>query len=291
MNAVTRMFSVGKKAVKRVVEEAGEALADYMDKNFRDLPIIRAEIDEQWQYVGKHGQRMGKDEDRTERGDFWLWAAIDPCSKLVFSHIVGTRAATTGFQFMADVAGRVAGHVQITTDNLNSHAGNVRAAFSGQSYSYAIETKVFAEDGLTRASKSRRKGVEKTAFCTRKAIVGNPNLRRATTSHIERVFLTVRQELARFSRMTLAYSKDLEMHKLSTCLMIGVYNLVRKHSGIDGQTPAQVAGVETKRWTMVDVVNMTERYWQPKREQENADKALARRLAEDAVFLAALEKL
>jgi hypothetical protein len=58
INAVTRMFHVGKHAVLRVIRETGEAFADYMDANFRDLPCIRIELDEQWQFVGAHGSRL-----------------------------------------------------------------------------------------------------------------------------------------------------------------------------------------------------------------------------------------
>ena len=44
INAVTRMFHVGKHAVLRVIRETGEAFADYMDANFRDLPCSRIEM-------------------------------------------------------------------------------------------------------------------------------------------------------------------------------------------------------------------------------------------------------
>ena len=89
LNAVTRMFRVGKHAVLRVIRETGEAFADYMNRNFRDLPCVRIEMDEQWQYVGAHGSRLLKQEK--ERGDFWLWCCIDADTKLVFSHKVGKR--------------------------------------------------------------------------------------------------------------------------------------------------------------------------------------------------------
>ena len=39
-------------------------------------------MDEQWQYVGCHTGRMIEPEK--ERGDFWLWAAIDADTKLDF---------------------------------------------------------------------------------------------------------------------------------------------------------------------------------------------------------------
>src|SRR5437660_1498139 len=84
INAVARMFRVGKHSVLRVIRETGEAFTDYMDANFRDLPCTRIEMDEQWQYVGIHSGRMIAPEK--EFGDFWLWACIDADTKLVLSH-------------------------------------------------------------------------------------------------------------------------------------------------------------------------------------------------------------
>ena len=93
----------------------------------------------------------------------------------------------------------------------------------------------------------------------RKAVVGSPDLETLTTSHIERAFLTVRQELKRYSRKTLAYSKDLAMHKAAVALHFGVYNFVRRHKTL-GTTPAVAAGVELEAWTLENVVEITEEY-------------------------------
>jgi IS1 family transposase len=292
INAVCRMFRTGKHAVLRVIAETGEALEDYMSRNFRDLPCARIAIDEQWQYVGKHGHRMGKVKD-AERGDFWLWCAVDPDTKLVFSYKTGRRDMSTGAVFMADVRARVTGEPQIATDNLNSYPALVRGAFGYDGYSYGTETKNFGEPrhwpGMTAMdwSRAQRKPVSKTVSSKRKAVVGSPNLGSLTTCHIERVFLSVRQELARFTRKTLAYSKDLDMHKAAINLHFGIYNLVRKHTTL-GTTPAVAAGIEESRWTLERVVEMTEAYWQPKRANEQAEKSAAKRAAEDAVFLAAM---
>src|ERR1700731_5489324 len=66
LNAVARMYRVGIHAILRVIRETGEAFADYMDANLRDLRCLRIEIDEQWQYVGAHSGRRAHD-DKTER--------------------------------------------------------------------------------------------------------------------------------------------------------------------------------------------------------------------------------
>ena len=86
IRAVARMFKVGKDTIHRVICETGEAFADYMDRNFRDLPCIRIEMDEQWQYVGCHaGCRLVKDDRERARG-LLAMGCIDADTKLVFSH-------------------------------------------------------------------------------------------------------------------------------------------------------------------------------------------------------------
>lgn len=265
LNAVCRMFKTGIHTVLRVIEETGEALGSYMGENFRDLPCKRVEMDEQWQYVGQHGQRMEKKENG--KGDYWLWAAIDPDTKLVFSYHVARRDWAASEYFVEDVAKRVSGAVQITTDNHRSYARHIRAFFGFEGVNYGTETKIFGEpDSLTAWQKRRKNGVPRVAKATREVVFGSPDLGSCTTAHIERVFLSVRQELTRFTRCTLAYSKCLRMHKLAVSLHFGLYNLVRRHRGIDGLTPAQAAGVEENRWSFEDVVKMTEAYWRKKEE-------------------------
>jgi IS1 family transposase len=268
IRAAARMFKVGKDTIHRVICETGEAFSDYMDANFRDLPCLRIEMDEQWQYVGAHSGRMIAPEK--ERGDFWLWACIDADTKLVFSHKVGKRDWWTGNSFVEDVSKRVRGPVQIATDNHRPYAFHIRQHFGYEGYSYGTETKVFGEPKLpdgTLARLGRNEGVRKMQTAERQAVVGSPDLESLTTSHIERAFLSVRQELKRYQRKGLGYSKDLETHKLAVALHFGVYNFVRVHSTL-GTTPAVAAGVEFERWTLEQVVEMTAAYMRRKEESQ-----------------------
>jgi hypothetical protein len=125
----------------------------------------------------------------------------------------------------------------------------------------------------TLARLGRNEGVRKMLTAERKAVVGSPDLESLTTSHIERVFLTVRQELKRYQRKGLGYSKDLETHKAAVAISLGVYNFVRKHTTL-GTTPAVAAGVELERWSLERVVEMTESYWRAKEDSE-FEKAFA----------------
>jgi IS1 family transposase len=281
INAICRIYRADKAAVLRIIRETGEAFADYMDKELRDLPCKRIEMDEQWQYVGCHKGRMKKPEGRWDRGDqtrgdFWLWACIDADTKLVFSHHVGKHDWSTGFHFVGDVRDRVKGPVQIATDQLPAYAGLIRHHFGYEGFSYGTETKVFGEpmmpDG-TLARFGRNEGVRKMETVDRKAIIGSPDLGSLTTSHIERCFLTVRQELKRFQRKGLGYSKDVAMHKAGVALHFGVYNFVRKHHTLK-TTPAVAAGVEWEPWTLERVVEMTADYMRRKQDAE-FEKAFA----------------
>ncbi len=295
INAACRMFKVGKHAVLRVIRETGEAFADYMDKELRDLPCKRIEMDEQWQYVGCHAGRMKKPEtvydsrDKT-RGDFWLWACIDADTKLVFSHRVGKRSWADGWSFVRDVSTRVNGPVQIATDQLAAYPFHIREHFGYEGFSYGTETKIFGEPRMldgTLARLGHNEGVAKMVTAERKAVIGSPDLGSLTTSHIERAFLTVRQELKRFQRKGLGYSKDLATHKAAVALHFGIYNFVRTHNTLK-TTPAVAAGVELERWTLERVVEMTEAYWQPRIAKAKAAKAWRKRIEEDAVFEAAI---
>lgn len=264
IEAVARMFKTGTNTITRIIRETGEAFADYMDKELRDLPCLRIELDEQWQYVGCHKGRMVAPDK--ERGDFWLWAAIDADTKLVFSHRIGRRDWTTGWHFVRDVRNRVKGPVQIATDNNVAYVRHIRSEFGYEGYSYGTETKIFGEPYLsdgTLARFGRNEGVRKMVSAERKAVVGSPDLESLTTSHIERVFLTVRQELKRFQRKGLGYSKDLATHTTAVALFLGVYNFVRKHKTL-GTSPAVAAGVELERWDLERVVDMTAAYMRRK---------------------------
>jgi IS1 family transposase len=210
------------------------------------------------------------------RGDFWPWAAIDADTKLLFSHRIGKRDWSTGYAFVGDVRKRVKGPVQIATDQLPAYAGHIRTHFGYEGYTYGTETKIFGEPYLpdgTLARLGRNEGVRKMVTAEREAVVGSPDLESLTTSHIERVFLSVRQELKRFQRKGLGYSKDLETHKHAVALFLGVYNFVRKHKTL-GTSPAVAAGVEFERWDLERVVEMTAEYCRRK-EDAKFEKAFA----------------
>jgi IS1 family transposase len=94
--------------------------------------------------------RIAKRKDRTEEierkhpdaGDVWLWVAVDADSKLVPSWRLEQRDLATATDFVNDLAQRVKGRVQITTDALRTYVNVIEDAF-GSEADYAQLDKVY----------------------------------------------------------------------------------------------------------------------------------------------------
>lgn len=263
INSVCRMFSVGKNSVLRVITETGEACEDWHNKHFKGIELERLELDEQWAYVHTHKERMSKEQKQQhpDRGDCWLWAGIDPKSKAIIGWRTGKRTAHAASSFANDLAHRIIGRVQITSDALNGYEYAIPFAFHGR-VDYAQEVKTFLNPKFPEFHYLKRR-VEPLARVDRTVIIGSPDLHTSTVCHMERYFLTMRQGNKRCARKTLAYSKSWDNHALTASLHIFVYNLCRKHE-ITKQTPAQALGIVKERWTLEDVVKMTEAYLEAK---------------------------
>ena len=259
INSVCRMFKVGKNAVLRIIEETGKACEDWHNRNFRDLAIERLELDEQWAYVHTHKERMTREvsRDNPGRGDCWLWASLDPDSKAIVNWRTGKRTIIAARDFAADLASRVPGQVQITSDQLQSYKYTIPSAFEGRA-DYAQEHKIFQKIRVDGPHWQTMR-VNPLVGVERRRISGSPDLRTSTVCHIERFFLTMRQGNKRCARKTLAYSKSWDNHALTASIHIFIYNMVRVHESLK-TTPAVKLGIAAKRWTLEDVVAMTNAY-------------------------------
>jgi hypothetical protein len=100
--------------------------------------------------------------------------------------------------------------------------------------------------------------------CTRlkkKLITGSPDIKKVSTSYIERQNLTMRMNMRRFTRLTNAFSKKLENHMFAIALYFMHYNFVRPHKTLAypyPRTPAMAAGLTKDIWTIEQIVKLTE---------------------------------
>lgn len=87
-------------------------------------------------------------------------------------------------------------------------------------------------------------------------IVGRPLQSRISTSLVERQNLTMRMQMRRFTRLTNGFSKKIETLKAAVSLHFAFYNFVRMDRALR-MTPAMAAGIETRLWTLEELVTQT----------------------------------
>jgi IS1 family transposase len=255
IRATGRITGASINTVTKLLTELGTVCSIYQDRALRDLDCKRVQCDEIWSFVGAK-QKNVKPERRAEGwGDVWTWTAIDSDSKLVLSYRVGPRDLGEATAFMKDVAGRLASRVQLTTDGLNVYLLAVAAAFQGD-VDYAQLVKVYGSDQDSRKPE-RRYSPGVCIEAIPHTVNGDPDPERISTSHVERLNLTTRMSIRRFTRLTNAFSKKVENHVAALSLHFMHYNFCRVHRTLK-TTPAVAAGVVDHVWTLGELVRLLE---------------------------------
>src|SRR5438874_8495961 len=86
---------------------------------------------------------------------------------------------------------------------------------------------------------------------------GNPDAEKISTSHIERLNLTMRMSMRRYTRLTNAFSKKVENLTAAVSLHFMYYNFCRVHQTLK-TTPAVAAGVTDHVWSLDDLIGLLE---------------------------------
>lgn len=91
---------------------------------------------------------------------------------------------------------------------------------------------------------------------TRKEVIsGNPDPTLICTSHVERSNLTMRMQMRRFTRLTNAFSKKIENHRMAVAVHFVHYNFCRIHQSLR-ITPAMAAGLADHVWSLAEMVGL-----------------------------------
>ncbi len=253
IRSTCRITGAAKDTVTRLLVALGRASADYQDAVLRDLPCTRVEADELWAFVGAKERNvpLGQRGQRG-RGDVWTWVATCRDTKLVPAWLVGKHDEADAHTFMADLASRMAGRIQLTTDGHTLYIDAVGAAFNGQ-VDYAQLVKTYTAPTVEG---QRRYSPARYLSCKRIPITGAPIESAVSTSHVERQNLTVRMSMRRFTRLTNGYSKKLGNLDAAVALHYMHFNFARPHSSLHGQTPAQAAGASKYRWSAEEIAGL-----------------------------------
>jgi IS1 family transposase len=189
-------------------------------------------------------------------GDVWTFTAIDPDTKLIISFLVGLRNQTSTNLFMKDVWSRLKSVPQLTTDGFKPYIEAVADSFGGKVH-FAQLVKQYSTESLNKDGKSDKR--ERYIGAEKRVISGKPNLKKVTTSHIERQNLTMRMSIRRFTRESNGFSKKVENHCFAVALHFVYYNFARIHSTLR-VTPAMEAKLAKKPWKIQDIALLPNKY-------------------------------
>jgi len=265
IRSITRLTGASKNTVAKLLADGGRACVDYQDRTLRNLPCKRVQCNEIWSFVYAKDKNLPESmRSKPGVGSIWTWTAICADTKLVPSFHVGTRDAACAYEFMSDLASRLGGRVQLTTDGHGAYLNAVRDAF-GRDIDYAMLIKLYGESVDTEG----RHSPPKCVGTRREDIIGFPKVEDISTSYVERQNLSMRMGMRRFTRLTNAFSKKVENHAHTIAIYFMHYNFVRIHQTLRC-TPAMEAGVTDRLWSMDDLVGMLEE-WEARQSAKGAE--------------------
>jgi hypothetical protein len=225
LRSTARMCDVAFNTVLNLLPDIGHACAEYQDKTLNNLKCRRIQVDECWSFCyAKQKNIPEKKKGLFGYGDVWTWVAID-----------------------ADLKGRLATRIQLTSDGLKVYLDAVEGAF-GADIDYAMLHKVYES-----SQEETRYSPADCVSCKSQNIMGDPDPKHVSTSYIERQNLSMRMGMRRFTRLTNAFSKKVENHAYSVALYYMHYNFARIHKTLR-VTPAMEAGVSGHVWSIEEIM-------------------------------------
>ncbi|MES2660210.1 MAG: IS1 family transposase [Verrucomicrobiota bacterium] len=250
LRSIVRMTGTHRTTIQKLLVDLGAACSAYQSKVFVNLSCKRIQCDEIWSFVGSKAKNTTADKKAEGCGDAWTWVALDADTKLVPCWFVGGRDAGAAYEFIHDLASRLANRVQLTTDGHKAYVAAVEDAF-GSEIDYAMLVKLYGGDST--AGPEKRYSPAECTGSKKIELMGNPDYKHISTSLVERQNLTMRMGMRRFTRLTNAFSKKIENHEAAIALHYMHYNFCRIHQTLRC-TPAMEARVSDKVWSIADVV-------------------------------------
>ena len=258
IRATCRMSGASKTTVTRLLVDAGRVSAQWHGGHVRELSCRRVQVDEVWAFVGMKARNV-PEERRGEFGigDVYTFTAICADTRLAPTWYVGQRDGRSARRFLVDLAARMRGRIQLTTDGAGFYREAAWDAFTGfVDYAQLVKRYAADVDGPHRYSPPECVGTDAHA------IQGQPDPEHVSTSYVERQNLTMR--MSRFTRLTNAFSKKVHNLSCAVALHFMHYNLMRPHHTLtkaaNGKptTPAMAAGLTGRVWAFEDLINLIE---------------------------------
>jgi transposase-like protein/IS1 family transposase len=251
IRSTERITGIDRNTIMKLLVLAGEKCEKVMGRLIVNVPVADVQADEIWGFVGKkeaHKFPFEKDDDSI--GDAYCYVAMERNSKLVLNFALGRRNQATTDVFIEGLrhATKPGQRFQITTDGFQPYVSAITTTLSDRC-DYAMQIKTYA----TPLEEQRRYAPAEVVSMEVVPIMGNPDTRRISTSHVERQNLTIRMAVRRLTRLTNAFSKKWDNLWAAYCLHFAWYNFCRIHQTLR-VTPAMEAGITDHVWELKELL-------------------------------------
>ena len=263
------LFNFKPETIQRWLHRAGIQAEYVMDTFFKDLDPGIIQLDEMWTYVYKRkNSSTDKITNRTS-GTIWVWVAFIVEPRLIVAVYVGKRTQKDADIFIDKIFKRINPIDAFwTTDKLKQYKKALLKKYAMMGYSpdtnnsttlYGRVVKVRKNGRMlgvsTEAVWGEMEQIEKTLRKYKQRVIN--------TSFVERVNLTIRQEMSKLHRKQLTFAKTLQGLRLHISFYAAYYNFCRFHMSLKEEIPEEKRD-STKKWnknTPTMAANLTDHRW------------------------------
>lgn len=249
IRSTERITNLDRNTIMKLLVLAGEKCEKLMGRLVRNVPVEDVQCDEIWGFVQKKEAHKTSEEALNQSiGDAYCYVAMERKTKLVLNFALGRRNQVTTDAFIEGLrAATSPQRFQITTDGFQPYVSAITTTLSDR-VDYAMQIKVYAN-----SKDEHRYSPGDVVDMEKVPIMGNPDTRRISTSHIERQNLTIRMSVRRLTRLTNAFSKKWENLWAAYCLHFAYYNFCRIHQTIR-VTPAMESKLTDHVWDLAELL-------------------------------------
>jgi IS1 family transposase len=290
LQSTARVFEVDVDTVKSCLTKAAahmDAVSTYL---IHDLHLTQVQVDELWAVVQSWGEEPDT-ADVSRRHDRWVWAGIDPTSKLLLSTVVGGRTLVYAQMLIHAIMLTLAPGVvplflsdQLVhyTTAILTHFGHWVEMPRRSKYGPAPKPRWMHLPELHYAQVVKRRVKGRVVEVTQRVVFGcaetiNASLESAghkiNTAFIERVNLTLRAHIPALARKVLSFAKTQDGLAQQVSVSRTYYNFCLPHLSLrvllpdpiptkgngspkrwQARTPAMAADLTDHKWTVKELL-------------------------------------
>jgi hypothetical protein len=99
IRSIERITGVHRDTILRLMKRTGYMCQEILNRYMQALTCKEIECDEIWTFVAKKQKKLQPQEQNTEKGDQYVFVALDPRTKLIPVFLVGKRDGHTAWSW------------------------------------------------------------------------------------------------------------------------------------------------------------------------------------------------